>query len=234
MSPTFLRLIGGAIFGMMALSLNPLQAEASQLKSTPNICNKNPLLQSAFFKQIEEICQKAEKPVPKTNNSDQDTDNSSDKDAPDKSTEEAEPTTPNDSHDFNLIKGNIIFQLSPGGGSGDSFGNGFTSPEPMQPEPIQVKPPKKAPKKIKLAKPQKLVSPALNRNQLLPRQIIKPIIPKTPANIKSLIVPNKTIRPILSRPNRTLRIRSVQPMMRQNPMINRSISRPVPVKHRSK
>jgi hypothetical protein len=170
---------------------------------------------------------------PNSNDSDRDpvdvdTDNSGDKGTPDKSKEESEPaSTSDDSHDFNLFKGNIIFQINPGSG-GDSFGNGFTSPEPMQPETPPIKPSKKVPKKVKDIKLQKLVSPkSPNPNRLLPQKSINSIIPKTPSNIKSLIVPTKSVRPILSRPAPALRIRSVQPMMKQNPMINRGMSRPV-------
>jgi hypothetical protein len=209
----------------MLLSANVLPADAKPLKSTPNTntCRQNALLKSMFSSQLEEPCLNTEK-----KDSDQDTGNNDGKSTPDTSTEESTPAS-GDSHDFNLFKGNIIFQISPGGG-GDSFSNGFTSPEPIQPEALPSKPSKKMPKKPKgvSAKPQKLVSPkSSNLNQLLPQKGIKPISPKYSPNIKSLILPTKSVRPILSRPNSTLRIRSVQPMIKQHPMINPVMSRPV-------
>lgn len=229
MSPRFHALTRfiSTLIGVFFLSANALQAEAGQLKAAPDIkiCRKNSLLQSAFFKQIENICLKTEKPISESNYSEQDSDNGSDQTTPDKPKEESNPTsTPNDSHDLNLF-----IQLSPGGGSSDSFSNGFTSPEPMKAETAPVKPSPKIPKKTKgTSKPQKLVFPTLNRNQLLPQKSIKPIIPKTPLNIKSIIVPTKSLRPIiLKQPAPALRIRSVQPVMRQNLMINRGVSRPV-------
>jgi hypothetical protein len=222
MLPKFLRLIGSAILGTIALSVNPLQAEASQLKPTPNICSKNLLLQSAFFKQIEELCLKAEKPVLESNDSNQDTGNNSDKATPDKSKEESEPVTSDSG-----LKINVFFNF--GGSNGEQFGigDGFTSPQP-----IPARPYEKTPKKIKEAKPQKLVSPNLNRDLLLPQKGIKPISPKYSPNIKSLNLPTKSVRPILNRQDPALRIRSVQPMMKQHPMINHGVSNSV--RHRSK
>jgi hypothetical protein len=214
-----------AVLGAMLLSANVLPADAKPLKSTPNTntCRQNSLLKSMFSSQLEEPCLNTEK-----KDSDQDTGNNDGKSTPDTSKEESTPAS-GDSHDFNLFKGNIIFQISPGGG-GDSFSNGFTSPEPMQPQALPSKPSKKMPKKPKgvIAKPQKLVSPkSSNLNQLLPQKGIKPISPKYSPNIKSLILPTKSVRPILSRPNSTLRIRSVQPMIKQRPMLNPVMSRPV-------
>jgi hypothetical protein len=177
-------------------------------------------------------------PTPDSNDADRDssdvnTDDSGYKGASDKSKQKSEPPSTLDSHDFNLIKGNIIFQSSPGSVSGDSSGNGFTFPEPIQIVPMPVKPSPKVLKKTKGSeKLQKLVSPVSNRNRLLPQKIITPINPKSSPKIESLIIPPKGIQPIFHQPDRPLRIRSVQPTMKQHPVINRGISRPI--QHRAK
>jgi hypothetical protein len=137
--------------------------------------------------------------TPDSNDSDRDssdvnTGDSGYKGDSDKSKQESEPPSTLDSHDFNLIKGNIIFQFSPGSVSGDSSGNGFTFPEPIQTAPMPVKPSPKVLKKTKGSeKPQTLVSPVLNRDRLLPQKIITPISPKSSPKIKSLIIPPKGI-----------------------------------------
>jgi hypothetical protein len=180
----------------------------------------------------------SENPTPDSNDSDRDssdvnTGDRGDKGDSDKSKQESESASTLDSHDFNLIKGNIIFQISPGSVSGDSSGNGFTFPEPIQTAPMPVKPSPKVLKKTQGSeKPQPLVSPVLNRDRLLPQKIITPINPKSSPKIESLIIPPKGIQPIFHQPDRPLRIRSVQPTSKQHPVINRGISRPI--QHRAK
>ncbi len=147
-------------------------AAASPLTTITDICRKDSWPQLSF---LQELCQTAETPAPKTNESNQDPENT-----PDRSTEEAAPAaSTSKSGDFILFKFDVNIGLG-GGGDQLGFGNSFAPSEPIPPAPTPVQPsPKatKAPKKTKAAKPQKSVPSAPNRGSLPPKQI-KPLSPK--------------------------------------------------------
>jgi hypothetical protein len=122
-----------------------------------------------------------------------------------RSTEESAPSASKPG-DFILFKIDVNLGL---GSSGDQLGigNSFTPSEPMQPSPTPIQPSKKATKKSKGAKPQKLVTPVPNRGSLPPKQIKQPS-PKNHQSVpKVLKNPGKQPTPGLkTSPSRPLQL----------------------------